>query len=298
MIGVPPGKQCLSIEPRAAQLTERSKGHCFLVRWLTVLLVLLLAVAPVCAEEKPSSSDKDSERNETASFRLARETLLAVLAKKQLEQDLNGFLDRFNEQEEIIGERRRRELQVALFHLQREEFGLSLQDDPIALEQSADIVKGCVSKILREELEDRMKLDLALGRLDRHRERLVAKASSRVRPNAASDSEEMSLGEVSQAQSSDEPVADERMRLSISPRLNGGSDSDVGAKLRLYGTDSILNRFTLRFEQGVDKDRHAVSLEYRDGRWNVFLHHSYNDLRAGHSVGFFARYHFSSRSPF
>ncbi len=231
---------------------------------LAIVLISLLGAA-AGAQEAPSAGSESAvaKRSEAASLRIARETLLAALAKKQLKRDLDGFLDRFNEQQEMIGERRRQELQVALFHLQREEFGVRLQDDPVALEETADIVRSCVFKILREEIENSMPFELALGKLEKHRERLM--------PDVGRD---------------------DGLRLRISPRLAVGGDSYVGAKLQLRGTEGPLGRFSLRLRQGLHQNRNSLGLQYEDGPWDVQLEHSFDALRGGHSVGFFARFRF------
>jgi hypothetical protein len=230
---------------------------------LAIGLVYLLGSA-LGAQEVTSTDGADGP--ETASFRLARETLLAVLAKKQIRRDVGVFLNRFNEMEEMIGDRRRQELQVALFHLQREEFGLSLQDDPIALAQTADIVRSCVFKILREEIENTMPFELALGRLEKHRERLT--------PNVGG--------------------AGSSLRLRISPRFGVGDNSYVGAKFQLRGSDGLLDRLSLRLSQSVNENRNVFGVQYQDGPWDVELQHSFDAERDGHSVGLFGRYRFSN----
>ena len=244
-------------------------------RTLAICLISLLGAA-AGAQEAPRSASENAvakrsenavaKRSESASLRIARETLLAALAKKQVQRGLDGFLDRFNEQHEMIGERRRQELQVALFHLQREEFGLRLRDDPVALEETADIVRSCVFKILREEIESTLPFELALGRLEKHRDRLT--------PNVGR--------------------GDSLLRLRISPRFGVGSDSYVGAKLQLRGGEGPLNRFSLHLRQSVKHSRNALGLEYADGPWDVRLQHSFDALRSGHSFGFFARFRFSA----
>lgn len=236
-------------------------------RTLAIALVTLLGAAAVGAQEASSdrSGEADAKRSESVSLRIARETLLATLAKKQLKQDLNGFLDRFSEQEEMIGERRRQELQVALFNLQREEFGLPLQDDPVAMEETEDIVRSCVFKILREEVESSLPFELALGRLERHRDRLVPKLGN-----------------------------DEGLRLRISPRFAVGGNSYVGAKFQLLGTEGPLSRWSLTLRQSVNQNRGALGLHYEEGPWDFQVQHSFDALRGGHSIGLFTRFRFSA----
>lgn len=236
-------------------------------RFLAIALVTLLGSAAVAQEEPSDRSDEDKGSAESMSLRLARETLLAALAQKQLKRDLDGFLNRFSEQEEMIGERRRQELQVALFNLQREEFGLPLQDDPVALEETADIVKGCVFQILREEIENTMPFELALSRLERQRDRLMP----------------------------DRGDHDDGLRLRVSPRFAVGGNSYVGAKLQLLGSGGPLSRWSLSLRQSVNENHNAVGVRYEEGPWDFQLQHSFDSRRGGHSVGLFARFRFSAQ---
>ncbi len=188
---------------------------------------------------------------ETAPPCAADETV-EVAAFEELNRDLGEFLRRYREQEAAIGERRRLRLEVARYHLGSEDYGRRLRDDPAALEEATDILRGCVSKLLRERLE-RVAVEIAPDRFDRLR-------SSRTGEDA------------------------DGLRLRISPSVHLGHDPSLGAKLRLRGAGAFWTRWSLRYRQSLDEDRRAVILQYADARHVVRLEHVSDDDLGGEQV--------------
>jgi hypothetical protein len=154
----------------------------------------------------------------------------------QARDELADLLRRWQQDEEILGERRRQQLSVARYYLRSEDFGRSLADDPNALEETTDIVRSCVGMLAREVLERRLGVDRLQRRLER--------------PDP-------------------EPGT---LRLQFSPRVAiGGDNSYLGARVRLVdGTDQVWSRFALGYSERLERNEHSVYLQY-DGDGSFFL---------------------------
>lgn len=163
-----------------------------------------------------------------------------VAAFQEVNREIGEFLRRYREQEERIGENRRLRLEVARYHLGSEDYGRRLYDDRAALDETKDILRACVSKLLRERLE-RLAVDWAPDSFDPFRD--------------PSDN------------------AEDGLRLRFSPSVHLGHDPSLGAKLRLRGAGSFWDRWSLRYRQSLDEGNRFMALQYDDARRIVRLEH-------------------------
>lgn len=201
------------------------------VHTIAVLIGLLVTVA---AANPSTAGTGDSVPPCT------EEETTQVAAFQEVNREIGEFLRRYREQEERIGENRSLRLEVARYHLGGEDYGRSLYDDRVALEETKDILRSCVSKLLRERLE-RLAVDWSPDHFSRFRE--------------ASD------------------IAEDGLRLRLSPSVNLGHDPSLGAKLRLRGAGSFWDRWSLRYRQSLDEGNRAMTLQYDDARRIVRLEH-------------------------
>ena len=174
----------------------------------------------------------------------------AVAAADELVHELSVYIRTWNEQEEVLGERRLRNLRTARYHLSREDAIFSLlDDDPLAFEEARDIAKSVLLKLTRERLERHLPL-----------ERLKERFGS----------------------SRDLGSAEGGVRLRVSPRIGAGSRPYLGANLRLKGREEALwPRFTLGLRERLEGGD-SIFLQYEtDNRYfrleHVFDHEDFGD---------------------
>lgn len=220
---------------------------------ITTSMTLAILATDLCAAEAPEpiSIAPRGSRNISVHQPLADSLTLELVAQlHQLEED-----------EEFLGERRRRELRIARHHLARDsDVAFNLRDDdPLAFEETADILWSCLVKITHERLERRFHLDT----LD---ERLGNRWARRHDRDA-------------------EGEADKERAWRISPRIDLGSEPYVGANFRLRrGEGDIWSRFTLGLRQRLESDSESVFLEYKDEDRFVRLEQVFGDELAGDQV--------------
>ena len=167
-----------------------------------------------------------------------------------LQVDLTASLRRLHDDEELLGTRRRRELRTALYHVSREGLGFRLhEDDPLAFEETADIVRSAMWKLTRE----RAKRHLGWG-----------------------DSLHDDWG--------DEPRYDDR-RLTMSPRFGLSRDPYLGANVRLRGADSDpWTRFALGLRYRLESGEESVFVQYENGDRLVRFEQVFDDPDFGDQV--------------
>ncbi len=173
-------------------------------------------------------------------------------AVEELKDDMRVYLQRWREDEELLGERRRQRLQVARYHLFAEEFGRPLADDPTAFEETKDILLSCVSKLARARLERTPLAQRFAGRME-------------------------SLGDSLRTGDGDGTWS-----FRVSPRVGLGSHGYYGAHLRLQKSpDDLWSHFLLGFRQRFEENEHSLYLQYQDGDRFVRLEHVDGDELAG-----------------
>lgn len=116
-------------------------------------------------------------------------------------EELSYHLRRFADDENRLGERRRRRLWVARSYLPRLDLGALPYDDPRVEEEVEEIIGHCVSKLLRSRLEEHVGLNGLRRRIDERR-------------------------------GVDNETGDVTRRWSLSPRVGVGHDPWLGSKLR------------------------------------------------------------------
>lgn len=219
---------------------------------ITTSLTLAVLAVDLCAAE-----GRVTETPEQISIVPSSPRDVSVLSRELVAQ-----LHRLEEGEELLGERRLRDLRIARYHLARDvDTAFDLRSDaPLAFKQSEDILRSCLVKLTRERLEQRLHLDTLDERLAIRWERRRGD-----RRQAVEDDSERSWR--------------------ISPRFGLSRDPYIGANVRLRGTDNdIWSRFTIGLRQRLSSGSESVFLQYEDAGRFFRLEQVWGDELAGDQV--------------
>lgn len=224
-----------------------------------ICLLLFLTITPALAEPALASvNDGSAEKAATSASVSAPPEEFAEI------QQLSNYLHRWSTDEEAIGASRRRDLRTARFHLQGEDYGRVLPDDPLAMDETEDILRSVVWKIFRERLLQTERLSQAHQKLDSRLPDLKP-AGSALREESG-------------------------RRLSISPRLDINHGFFAGARVTL-NDDSAWSRWSLHFRQEIGGDEQRLGLQYACDDWYFNLERQFLE-NEGESVLFTLRHRF------
>lgn len=231
----------------------------------TAALFLLLLAEP------GAGSSSDSERLPSLN---TGPPAIALAVAPAPSNDLRLELARNNAQRHtfmnVLGERRWRELDEARFQVQLHSFDFkqALWEDPNKQSRVEDALLDGYVKVMREDLERRLRVD---DRIDAYFERLWSRVThtdySEDTERDALSSERDSLG------------------VRVSPRLNLGGNTRLGAKLRFKARQgSPLSNLSLRLRHDFDDSDFGFKLGFQDKDRDLYLEYRSNDRYQGELI--------------